>query len=56
MAGFGMLFVGLDMMSASMKAFAELESVKNFLALIKIRFCSCSSVRCSPRLFKVRRL
>lgn len=35
MAGFGMLFVGLDMMSASMKAFAELESVKNFLALIK---------------------
>ena len=35
MAGFGMLFVGLDMMSASMKAFAELESVKNFLALIE---------------------
>ena len=35
LAGFGMLFVGLDMMSASMKAFAELESVKNFLALIK---------------------
>ena len=35
LAGFGMLFVGLDMMSASMKVFAELESVKNFLALIK---------------------
>lgn len=35
LAGFGMLFVGLDMMSASMKAFAELESVKNFLALIE---------------------
>ena len=35
LAGFGMLFVGLDMMSVSMKAFAELESVKNFLALIK---------------------
>lgn len=35
LAGFGMLFVGLDIMSASMKVFAELESVKNFLALIK---------------------
>ncbi len=35
LAGFGMLFVGLDMMSASMKVFAELEAVKNFLALIK---------------------
>ena len=35
LAGFGMLFVGLDMMSASMKAFAELESVKNFIALIE---------------------
>ena len=34
LAGFGMLFVGLDMMSGSMKAFAELEAVKNFLALI----------------------
>lgn len=34
LAGFGMLFVGLDMMSGSMKTFAELEAVKNFLALI----------------------
>lgn len=30
-----MLFVGLDMMSGSMGDFAKLESVKNFLALIK---------------------
>ncbi len=34
LAGFGMLFVGLDMMSASMGTFAQLESVKNFLASI----------------------
>ena len=34
LAGFGMLFVGLNMMSASMKDFAALESVKNFLASI----------------------
>ena len=34
LAGFGMLFVGLDMMSGSMKTFADLEAVKNFLALI----------------------
>lgn len=35
MTGFGMLFVGLGMMSGSMESFAELESVKSFLALIK---------------------
>lgn len=29
-----MLFVGLDMMSASMETFAALDSVKNFLASI----------------------
>lgn len=34
LAGFGMLFVGLDMMSASMDTFASLDSVKNFLASI----------------------
>ncbi len=32
MAGFGMLFVGLSMMSGSMSAFSELDSVKSFLA------------------------
>lgn len=32
-AGFGMLFVGLSMMSSSMEHFAELDSVRNFLAL-----------------------
>lgn len=32
-AGFGMLFVGLSMMSSSMKYFSELDSVRNFLAL-----------------------
>lgn len=32
LAGFGMLFVGLEMMSGSMESFAKLESVKNFLA------------------------
>lgn len=34
LAGFGMLFVGLDMMSASMDTFASLDTVKNFLASI----------------------
>lgn len=34
LAGFGMLFVGLDMMSASMYTFASLDTVKNFLASI----------------------
>lgn len=33
MAGFGMLFVGLSMMSSSMKHFSELDSVRDFLAL-----------------------
>lgn len=34
LAGFGMLFVGLSMMSNSMESFAYLDSVKNFLASI----------------------
>lgn len=34
-AGFGMLFVGLSMMSGAMGYFSELEEVKNFLALFK---------------------
>ena len=34
MAGFGMLFVGLSMMSGSMESFAELDAVKNFIAKI----------------------
>lgn len=34
LTGFGMLFVGLSMMSHSMNSFAELESVKMFLASI----------------------
>lgn len=34
LAGFGMLFVGLDIMSASMDTFASLDTVKNFLASI----------------------
>ena len=34
LAGFGMLFVGLDMMSASMDTFASLDTVKNFLTSI----------------------
>ena len=34
LAGFGMLFVGLDMMSASMDTFASLDTVKYFLASI----------------------
>ena len=33
MAGFGMIFVGLSLMSGSMKSFSELDEVKNFLAL-----------------------
>ena len=33
--GFGMLFVGLSMMSDSMEGFAQLEVVRNFLASIK---------------------
>ena len=32
LAGFGMLFVGLSMMSGSMEAFAEMDAVKSFLA------------------------
>ena len=32
LAGFGMLFVGLSMMSGSMESFAKLDAVKNFLA------------------------
>lgn len=35
LAGFGMLFVGLSMMSSSMESFAELDAVKMFLAGIK---------------------
>lgn len=38
MAGFGMLFVGLSMMSGAMGYFSELESVKNFLAIFKNPF------------------
>ncbi|MDE5896685.1 MAG: Na/Pi symporter, partial [Clostridia bacterium] len=38
LAGFGMLFVGLSMMSGSMSYFSELESVKNFLALFRNPF------------------
>lgn len=34
-AGFGMLFVGLSMMSGSMSYFSELGEVKNFFALFK---------------------
>ena len=34
LCGFGMLFVGLSMMRGAMEAFAELDSVKNFLASI----------------------
>lgn len=34
LAGFGMLFVGLSMMSGSMEAFAEMDAVKNFLSTI----------------------
>ena len=35
LAGFGMLFVGLDVMSDSMSFFSELESVKTFLATFR---------------------
>lgn len=35
MAGFGMLFVGLSMMSNAMACFSELESVRNFLATFR---------------------
>lgn len=35
MAGFGMIFVGLSLMSGSMETFAEQESVRNFLAIFK---------------------
>ncbi len=35
MIGFGMIFVGLSMMSASMNSFAELEILKDFMASIK---------------------
>jgi len=35
LAGFGMLFVGLSMMSSSMNSFAEAEAVENFLAMIR---------------------
>lgn len=34
-AGFGMLFVGLSMMSGAMSGFSELDSVRNFLATFK---------------------
>ena len=34
LCGFGMLFVGLSMMSGAMEAFAELDAVKSFLASI----------------------
>lgn len=34
LAGFGMLFVGLDIMCSSMEVFSALDSVKNFLASI----------------------
>lgn len=35
LAGFGMLFVGLSLMSGAMGYFSELEEVKNFLAMFK---------------------
>ncbi len=38
MAGFGMLFVGLSLMSGSMSDFSELEEVKSFLAIFKNPF------------------
>ena len=38
LAGFGMLFVGLSMMSDAMGDFAELEAMKNFLAFFKNHF------------------
>lgn len=38
LAGFGMLFVGLSMMSGAMGYFSELEEMKTFLALFKNHF------------------
>ncbi len=38
LAGFGMLFVGLSMMSGAMGYFSELDEVKNFLAIFKNPF------------------
>ncbi len=38
LAGFGMLFVGLSMMSDAMNYFSQLDSVKNFLAMFKNPF------------------
>lgn len=35
MVGFGMIFVGLSLMSSSMNSFAELDSLKDFIATIK---------------------
>ncbi len=34
LTGFGMLFVGLELMSSSMESFAEVESIRQFLAMI----------------------
>lgn len=38
LAGFGMLFVGLSMMSGAMSKFSELDSVRNFLAMFENPF------------------
>lgn len=38
MAGFGMIFVGLSLMSGSMKSFSELDEVKNFFAMFRNPF------------------
>ena len=38
LAGFGMLFVGLSMMSGAMKSFSELAQVRSFLALFENPF------------------
>lgn len=38
LAGFGMLFVGLSLMSGAMKVFSELDEVKHFLALFENPF------------------
>lgn len=40
LAGFGILFVGLSMMSTPMSAFANVDSVKNFIASINFPGCS----------------
>ena len=37
-AGFGLLFVGLEIMSSSMSSFAEMESLKQFIASVKNPF------------------